>query len=85
MYKTHVDTSILPQSSEIRKITVLAFLNEDFEGGKFYIENGHERYYPPQSKGTVLAFPSFMNHGVEPVTKGVRRSIVTWLVGPWFK
>jgi predicted 2-oxoglutarate/Fe(II)-dependent dioxygenase YbiX len=43
------------------------------------------RKYPPQGKGTVLVFPSFMPHGVEPVTKGMRYSIVTWMVGPYFK
>jgi hypothetical protein len=84
-YKTHVDTFCCPGNSETRKITMLAFLNDDFEGGRLYLENGYERIYPPQEKGTVLAFPSFINHGVEPVTKGIRRSIVTWLVGPWFR
>jgi hypothetical protein len=83
-YETHVDT-FHQHSNEIRKLTVLVFLNDDFEGGKFYIQNSHERYYPEQKKGTVLLFPSFMPHGVEPITKGVRYSVVTWMVGPYFK
>ena len=83
-YETHTDT-IHQYSSETRKLTVLAFLNDDFEGGKFYIQNTHERLYPPQNKGTLLVFPSYMLHGVEPVTKGVRYSVVTWMVGPYFK
>jgi predicted 2-oxoglutarate/Fe(II)-dependent dioxygenase YbiX len=84
-YLKHVDTIINPYDNETRKLTILLFLNDDFEGGKFFIENGHEKYYPPQEAGTVLIFPSFMIHGVEPVTRGIRRSIVTWMVGPWFK
>ena len=84
-YETHVDTYIAPKVTECRKLTILAFLNDDFEGGKLYLQNGSGKTYPPQDKGTVLVFPSFINHGVEPVTKGIRRSIVTWLVGPWFK
>jgi len=84
-YKSHVDTAVNPNQKECRKLTVLAFLNDDFEGGRFYIENSFERFYPEQEAGTVLVFPSFLKHGVEPVTKGVRRSIVTWMVGPWFK
>ena len=84
-YKTHVDTLISPNQKETRKITVLAFLNDDFEGGQLYLENGSEKVYPHQNKGAVIAFPSYINHGVEPVTKGIRRSIVTWMVGPWFK
>jgi hypothetical protein len=83
-YETHVDT-FHQHSNETRKLTILVFLNDDFEGGKFYIQNGHERTYPEQKKGTVLIFPSFMPHGVEPITKGVRYSIVTWMVGPYFK
>ena len=83
-YETHVDT-FHAHSNETRKLTVLAFLNDNFEGGKFYIQNSHERIYPQQTPGTVLVFPSFMPHGVEPVTKGIRYSIVTWMVGPYFK
>ena len=84
-YLPHVDTFMEPNQEECRKLTVLVFLNNDFEGGKFFITLGHKKIYPPQAPGTCLVFPSFMLHGVEPVTKGVRRSIVTWMVGPWFK
>ena len=84
-YHAHTDTFIDPEVKECRKLTVLAFLNDDFEGGRLFIQNGYEKIYPPQKPGTILVFPSFMLHGVEPVTKGIRRSIVTWMVGPWFK
>lgn len=84
-YEQHIDTAyFVDESLFVRKLTVLGFLNDDYEGGKFYIVKGHERFYPPQSKGTVLAFPSFLLHGVEPVTKGTRYSVVTWLIGPRF-
>jgi predicted 2-oxoglutarate/Fe(II)-dependent dioxygenase YbiX len=84
-YHAHVDTFMKPGDPECRKLTVLMFLNDDFEGGRLFLQNGHQKIYPPQGAGTCLVFPSFMMHGVEPVTKGIRRSIVTWLVGPWFK
>ena len=83
-YNPHVDTAH-QHSNETRKLTALAFLNDDFEGGKFFLNAGGIPYYPPQTKGTVLVFPSYMIHGVEPVTKGIRYSSVTWLVGPYFK
>jgi hypothetical protein len=83
-YNPHVDT-FHAHSNETRKLTALAFLNDDFEGGKFFLNANGNLYYPPQKKGTVLVFPSYMVHGVEPVTKGVRYSCVTWLVGPYFK
>jgi len=84
-YLPHVDTFMIPGDKETRKLTVLVFLNDDFEGGKFFIQQGDKKTYPPQSAGTALVFPSYMLHGVEPVTSGIRRSIVTWMVGPWFK
>mgnify|MGYP003348577679 FL=1 len=83
-YKAHVDTFLSP-TEECRKLTVLAFLNDDFKGGKFFIQDGHEKHYPPQSKGTVLVFPSFIMHGVEDVEEGQRCSVVCWMVGPFFK
>jgi hypothetical protein len=83
-YEAHVDT-FHQHGNETRKLTAIAILNNDFEGGKFYIINSNEKIYPPQEKGDVIVFPSFMVHGVEPVTKGVRYSVVTWMVGPYFK
>lgn len=83
-YKSHVDT-FMAHGEDCRKLTVLAFLNDDFKGGKFYLQNGHERLYPPQSKGTVIVFPSFVLHGVEDVEEGTRYSAVCWMVGKFFR
>jgi hypothetical protein len=83
-YEAHVDT-FHQLGNETRKLTVIAILNDDFEGGKFYIQQSNKKIYPPQEKGDIIVFPSFMMHGVEPVTKGKRFTVVTWLVGPYFK
>lgn len=83
-YKPHLDIFMNSKQKFTRKLTVLAFLNDDFEGGRLFLQTGNEVYYPPQTAGSMLVFPSFILHGVEPVTKGVRRSVVTWLVGPWW-
>jgi PKHD-type hydroxylase len=83
-YEAHTDTFHVV-SDETRKVSCLAILNNDFEGGKFFIQNGHDKIYPPQEKGDIIVFPSFMLHGVEPVTKGQRFTVITWLVGPYFK
>ena len=83
-YTKHIDT-FLQAGKVCRKLTVLAFLNDDFEGGRFFIDIENERFYPEQKKGTVIVFPSFLPHGVETVNKGVRYSVVCWMVGPWFK
>lgn len=83
-YEEHIDT-FFEHSTETRKITVIAILNDDFEGGRFFIKNGLNKIYPKQNKGDVIVFPSFLIHGVEPITKGKRFAAVTWLVGNFFK
>lgn len=83
-YKAHIDT-YHSHVENTRKLTALVFLNDNFEGGKFFIQTGHQKIYPIQKKGTVIVFPSFTLHGVEDVIKGNRYSVVTWLVGPYFK
>jgi PKHD-type hydroxylase len=83
-YEAHTDTEHC-HSDTTRKLTALAILNDNFEGGKFFLQVAHEKLYPPQEKGTIIVFPSYMLHGVEPVTKGTRYTVVTWLVGPYFK
>jgi hypothetical protein len=84
LYSAHVDT-IHMHSDKTRKLTAIAILNDDFEGGKFYIMDGNDKIYPSQEKGDIIVFPSFITHGVEPVTKGMRYTVVTWMVGPYFK
>lgn len=87
-YLEHVDNVSTYGHNNIldaRKLTTLVFLNEDFEGGRFFLKNQSEKIYPPQKTGDVVVFPSYILHGVEPVTSGIRRTIVTWLVGPAFK
>lgn len=83
-YTAHVDMFLNP-NEPCRKLTVLAFLNDDFKGGKFFLMDGHEKYYPPQAKGTVIVFPSFMLHGVEDIIEGTRYSVVCMMVGPFIK
>jgi predicted 2-oxoglutarate/Fe(II)-dependent dioxygenase YbiX len=83
-YQAHVDT-FLKHGEDCRKLTVLAFLNDDFKGGRFFIQDGQNKHYPPQTKGTILCFPSFIMHGVEDIEEGERCSVVCWMVGKFFK
>jgi predicted 2-oxoglutarate/Fe(II)-dependent dioxygenase YbiX len=67
-----------------RYITVLCYLNDDFEGGSTtFPDLGHE--VTPES-GKVV-FPSDYLHCGEAVTRGDKYVLVTWLVGsaipPW--
>ena len=82
-FSEHIDT-IFNKEYE-RKLTVILFLNNDFEGGRLYLKTGNDKIYPQQNPGDVVIFPSFFIHCVEPVISGTRRTIVSWLKGPSFK
>jgi PKHD-type hydroxylase len=74
----------------VRKLSLIMMLNRpeiDFEGGDFLINHQNESCAEkiPFKKGRIIFFPSFMLHKVSPVTKGKRKSLVTWVVGPKFK
>ena len=59
-------------------MSVLGVLNDDYEGGEFVLID--EKI--DLSKGDIIIFPSnFMYpHKVEPVTKGIRYSYISWMV-----
>ena len=67
---------------KVRKISMVAFLNDDYEGGELEICDDI-----PMSKGTgsLIFFPSFVSHQVKPVTAGERFSLSNWFLGPPFK
>lgn len=72
----------------IRKLTFVMQLSnaDDYEGGNLQLldENG-KCYFAPRKKGTLILFDSRTQHRVLKVTKGVRKSIVGWVVGPRWK
>ena len=85
-FSSHVDTFLESfDNKETRKISVILILSDGHEGGKFYLKIQEEKIYPKQDKGDIIIFPSFLLHGVEPITSGIRRSMITWLIGPYFK
>ena len=66
------------QRKGIPTLSVVGLLNDDFEGGDFYM---FDDYKVELKTGDVLIFPStFMYiHQVTPVTKGTRYSWVSWV------
>ena len=73
----------------VRKLSMTTLLSESYEGGEFqFASYGKEECKistPEFSKvGSIVVFPSAMEHRVAPVTKGIRHSLVTWFVGPPF-
>ena len=86
-YKPHIDCESIwmtPRGEKIwkkstnRDLSIIYYLNNDFEGGDFIFPELKIRVRP--EPGMMVCFPSnhHYSHGVEPVTKGKRYSIVSW-------
>ena len=73
----------------VRKLSMTTLLSDSYEGGEFqfasYSKEKCNISTPEFSKvGSIVVFPSSMEHRVAPVTKGIRHSLVTWFLGPPF-
>lgn len=89
-YKYHKDTVYVSGEDVLpcRKLSVSVLLSDpkDYEGGEFVMYNGDkEPLKPLKEQGSVIVFDSRDFHKVEPVTSGVRYSLVMWATGPLFK
>lgn len=78
---------------KIRKLSMTVNLNKpgDYEGGNLKFDFGPhafgERFHECEEirpQGSIIVFPSFVDHCVTPVTTGTRYSLVLWALGePW--
>ena len=91
-YSWHVDQHNQPyKDNMIRKMSFSVFLNDDYTGGEFDLEifapHLPERFktFTKLPLNSILFFQSDYWHRVRPVTKGVRKSLVGWVLGPKFK
>ena len=84
-YDWHIDyTMKTPAQPLSRKISFSLGISEkdEYEGGELMTKmNTNENSYK-LDKGELFLFPSWMLHKVTPVTKGKRRVIVGWGLGP---
>ena len=85
--KVHID--YLNKSTElVRKLSFTLQLSDpnDYEGGNVQLMNdAGQSYIAPRKRGTIILFDARTQHRVNKVTKGTRRSIVGWVVGPRWK
>ncbi len=70
-------------NGKTRKLSMSIILNDDYEGGEFEFFNHNNQI--TDKTGTVIVFPSYMIHKVNPVISGTRYSLVTWFCGEPFK
>jgi PKHD-type hydroxylase len=68
-----------------RKLSLSVQLTDpkDYEGGELEILLADNP--PPRTRGTVVVFPSYQVHRVNPVTSGVRHALVTWIHGESYR
>lgn len=85
-YDWHIDVFPLGFQEFDRKVSIVCLLSDpsEFEGGELQIKL-YDQYTAPLKKGSVIAFPSILEHRVVPVTSGLRRSATVWMNGPKFK
>ena len=72
----------------VRKLSFAMQLSDpdDYEGGNVeLISEANQNYIAPRQRGTIILFDSRTQHRGNKVTKGTRRSIVGWVVGPRWK
>lgn len=83
-YRRHRDRGDLSSWPEaaLRRVTLVLFLNEDFEGGRLrlWVDDATPIDVAP-STGTLVAFQSTTIHEVTPVGAGVRDVVVDWYRG----
>ena len=74
---------------KVRKISMTIQLNEEYEGGEFQVAWCDEGKLLTETlgktKGTIILFPSILEHCITPVTSGTRYSLVAWFIGEPFK
>jgi len=86
-YDFHVDT-LWFDNGLCRKLTVLSFMNEDYEGGDLMIKTDDRETNIVKldtPKGGIVVFPTFLMHAVKPILSGKRISCVGWITGPMLK
>ena len=91
-YSWHIDFRGFNEAKKLkhRKISVVIQLSNpsEYEGGELQLK--YSNYSQQQKsdilkKGSVITFPSFVEHRVTPVTKGKRLSLIGWAVGNAWK
>ena len=85
-YDWHMDSDVVGiNEPPVRKISMTLLLSHEseFEGGDLELMSPGR--YKPMKQGHATCFASFINHRVNQVRSGVRRSLVVWFGGKPFK
>jgi PKHD-type hydroxylase len=80
-FNWHLD---LGPAAPTRKLSLSIALSspDEYTGGAITFPG---REVGGTARGTAVVFPSFLLHGVQPVTRGLRRVLLAWVGGPRFR
>lgn len=84
-YKPHLD-AFLGNNVTVtqRKLSFSVQLSHPtYQGGDLFLNGGSD--IAPKDRGSITIFPSHTLHEVTPVTKGIRYSLVGWVIGDKLK
>jgi len=85
-YDWHMDCDVnMAHEPPVRKISMTLLLSpqDQFEGGDLELMAKGKKAKLKQ--GHAIIFASFLNHKVNPLTRGVRQSLVVWFGGKPFR
>lgn len=70
-----------------RKLSLVLQLSDpsEYDGGDFQVMFPGQPMTAEKGKGIIMAFPAHKIHRVTPVTRGIRRALAMFAVGPSFR
>lgn len=84
-YRRHTDIDVISsrlnsKTRLFRKISIVVMLSDpsEYDGGDLIVG----QKVASKEKGTIHMFFPMTNHEVKPVTRGIRRTLVAWVLGP---
>lgn len=82
-YPEHMDDT----PGVTRKLTAVTMLSkpEHYDGGELEIYIPPNRLVMPRTQGSIVVYPSWVIHGVNPVTRGMRQIVNLGYFGPPFR
>jgi predicted 2-oxoglutarate/Fe(II)-dependent dioxygenase YbiX len=73
---------------KVRKLSFSLLLSDpnEYSGGNLQLmDESGKSYIAPRKRGAIILFDSRTQHRVQKISKGTRKSIVGWVVGPRWK
>ena len=81
-FNWHMDIGTYPYNQRKLSFSLLLSDPSEYEGGDLQIWINNKDYITiPKEPGSITFFPSFLPHRVTPITKGIRRNFIGFVLG----